>query len=124
MTKVESGKANKDDLAKERATIKSAREKSQKELGVKLFVGGISYDATDDKLRTLFATFGELNDVYLAMDKEKNRPKGFAFVTFAKKEDAMNAIKGLNNTDFIGRRISVEESNSSGRSRSKGRRRR
>jgi len=124
MEKVESGKANKDDLAKERAIIKSARENSQKELGVKLFVGGISYDASDDELRTLFVSFGELKDVYLAMDKEKNRPKGFAFVTFAKKEDAMNAIKGLNNTDFMGRRISVEESNSNGRSRSKGRRRR
>jgi len=124
MAKVESGNADREDLAKEREKIKIAREKAQGELGVKLFVGGISYDATEDDLRKAFSTHGKLKDVHLAMDKERNRPKGFAFVTLSSKDEAKKAIKALNNTEFMGRRISVEESNSQGRSRSKGRRRR
>ena len=44
MEKVESGKATKEELAKEREIMKSARSKAQKEHGVKLFVGGVSYD--------------------------------------------------------------------------------
>ena len=58
------------------------------------------------------------------MDSEKGRPKGFAFVTIASKKDALSAIKALNNTEVKGRRISVEESNSSGSRRSGSRRNR
>ena len=124
MEKVESGNADKDSLAKERKIIKMAREKSQGEIGAKLFVGGISYDASEDDLREAFSTHGKMKEVHLAMDREKNRPKGFAFVTFSSKEEAKKAIKALNNTEFKGRRISVEESKPRGRNRSQGRRRR
>ena len=55
MVKVESGKASKEDLAKEREVIKEARTKAQKEMGTKLFVGGISYDATEEEISRRFA---------------------------------------------------------------------
>ena len=124
MEKVESGKANKDDLAKERKIMKEARLKAQKEMGFKLFVGGISYDATEEDLREAFSTHGVLKDVHLALDSETKRPRGFGFVTFAKKKDAESAINSLNKSEFKGRRISVEESSSGGRRESKRRRRR
>ena len=93
-------------------------------MGSEMCIRDRSYDATEDDLRKAFSTHGKLKDVHLAMDKERNRPKGFAFVTLSSKDEAKKAIKALNNTEFMGRRISVEESNSQGRSRSKGRRRR
>jgi RNA recognition motif-containing protein len=124
MDKVESGKVNKDDLAKEREIMKKARGKAQKEYGVKLFVGGVSYDASEDDLREAFATHGKLNDVHMPMDKETKKPRGFAFVTFADKKEAKAAIKAMNKSELKGRRISVEESSSGGRGNSKRRRRR
>ena len=124
MSKVESGKASKDDLSKEREVMKKARSKAQDEFGVKLFVGGVSYDATEADLREVFSEHGELKDVHMAMDKETKKPRGFGFVTFANKKDAKEAIKNLNKSEIKGRRISVEESSSGGRSKSKRRRRR
>ncbi|MBI87885.1 MAG: hypothetical protein CMB67_02500 [Euryarchaeota archaeon] len=124
MEKVDSGKASKEELAKERGVIKEARSKAQKDMGVKLFVGGIPYDATEEDLRGAFSVHGELKDVHMAMDKETKKPRGFGFVTFSKKKDAEAAIKKLNKSEFKGRRISVEESSSGGRNKSKSRRRR
>lgn len=124
MEKVESGKASKEDLAKEREVMKSARSKSQKEFGVKLFVGGVSYDASEDELREAFSAHGKLKDVHMALDRETKKPRGFAFVTFADKKEAKAAIKALNKSEFKGRKISVEESSSGGRSKSKRRNRR
>jgi CxxC-x17-CxxC domain-containing protein len=123
MDRVESGKASKDDLAKEREVMKKARGKAQKEFGVKLFVGGVSYDATEDELREAFSVHGKLNDVHMAMDKETKKPRGFAFITFKDKNEAKAAIKSMNKSEFKGRRISVEESSSGGRGHSKRRRR-
>ena len=124
MEKVESGDASKQDLAKERELIKEAREKSQKDLGIKLFIGGLSFDASEEDLREAFSEYGELKDVHLALDSQTKKPRGFAFVTFSNKKEALVAIKALNKADFMGRRISVEESSSGGRGKSKRRRRR
>ena len=86
-------------------------------------MGGISYDATEGEIREAFSAHGEINDVHMAIDKETKRPRGFGFVTFSKKKDAEKAIKALNRSEFKGRKISVEESSSGGRSNSKRRRR-
>jgi len=124
MSKVESGAVDKKDLAREREVMKSARADAEKSHGVKLFVGGVSYDATEEELTSLFATHGKLKEVHMAIDSDTGRPRGFAFVTFADRDDAKKAIKSLNNSEMKGRRISVEESNSSGRNRSRKRKQR
>ena len=124
MEKVESGKATKEELANERDIMKSARSKAQKEHGVKLFVGGVSYDASEDDLREAFSIHGKLKDVHMALDRETKKPRGFAFITFADKKEAKAAIKAMNKSEFMGRKISVEESSSGGRSNSKRRTRR
>ena len=124
MEKVESGKATKEELAKEREVMKRARSKAQKENGVKLFVGGVSYDASEDDLREAFSVHGKLKDVHMALDRETKKPRGFAFITFADKKGAKAAIKAMNKSEFKGRKISVEESSSGGRSKSKRRTRR
>ena len=124
MQRVESGKATKEELAKEREIMKSARARSQKEQGIKLFVGGVSYDASEDDLREAFSVHGKLKDVHMALDRETKKPRGFAFITFADMKEAKAAIKAMNKSEFKGRKISVEESSSGGRSKSKRRTRR
>jgi len=114
MEKVESGEANREELSKERETLKKAKANSEKGLGVKLFVGGISYEATESEIKDLFSTHGTIKEAHLAMDSESGRSKGFAFITFENKKDALAAIKALNKSELKGRRISVEESKSSG----------
>ncbi|EWM26171.1 initiation factor 3g [Nannochloropsis gaditana] len=58
-------------------------------------VTNVSEDTTDDDLKNLFGRFGVLHRVFLAKDKERNTSRGFAFVSFLKKEDAQKAMDSL-----------------------------
>ena len=57
---------------------------------MKLFVGNLSFDATDTDLMDLFGTHGEIEDIYIAKDRDSGRPRGFAFVTFSNKKEALD----------------------------------
>ena len=117
MDKVKDGKASKDELAKERGVLNAARAGAEGSMGLKLFIGGVSYDATEDDLREAFSAHGELKEVHIATDKETGRSKGFAFITFPNKKDGLAAIKALHESKIHGRKISVQESNPGGRDR-------
>ena len=117
MDKVKEGKASKDELAKERKVLNSARSGAGESMGLKLFIGGVSYDATEDDLREAFSAHGQLKEVHIATDRETGRSKGFAFITFANKKDGLAAIKALHESKIRGRKISVQESNPGGRDR-------
>ena len=110
MDKVKEGTATKEELSKEREVLVAARSKAEESMGSKLFVGGLSYDATEDELRKIFSAHGELNDVHIAKDKETGRSKGFAFVTFSSKKEGLAAVKELNDTEIHSRKITVQES--------------
>ena len=58
----------------------------------KLFVGGLSWDTTDDGLRQAFASYGEITEAKVITDRDTGRSRGFGFVTFAQDEDAKTAI--------------------------------
>lgn len=60
----------------------NARDQSSAQPG-KLFIGGISWETTEDTLRAYFGKFGELTDAALMKDKYTGQPRGFGFVTFA-----------------------------------------
>jgi cold-inducible RNA-binding protein len=76
----------------------------------KLFVGNISWDATEEMLKDLFATIGDTEEVALIKDRNyPDRHKGFAFVTMATEELAQKAIDELNEKDLAGRAITVSE---------------
>jgi len=62
----------------------------------KLYVGNLSYDTTEDSVRTLFAKAGTVVSVDIIKDRDTGRMKGFAFVTMNSDEEAQNAIKILN----------------------------
>jgi len=114
MDKVKEGTATKEELSNERKTLVAARSKTEESMGAKLFVGGLSYDATEDELREIFSAHGNLKDVHIATDKETGRSKGFAFVTFSSKKEGTSAIKELNDTEIHSRKITVQESKPSG----------
>ena len=114
MDKVKDGKASKEELSKERETLVAAKSKAEETMGIKLFIGGVSYDASEDDLREIFSAHGELNEVHIATDKETGRSKGFAFITFSSKKEGIAAIKELNGSEIHSRKITVQESKPSG----------
>jgi RNA recognition motif-containing protein len=75
----------------------------------KLYVGNMSFNTSEDELRTTFGQFGAVTDVYVAMDKMTGRPRGFAFVTMGTPEEAKTAIEKLNGVDLGGRALTVNE---------------
>jgi RNA recognition motif-containing protein len=76
---------------------------------VRLFVGNLSYEATEAELRQHFGTIGPVAYCYLPTDRETGRPRGFAFVEFSDDGHAQEAISRLNNQLFRGRPLAVKE---------------
>jgi RNA recognition motif-containing protein len=75
----------------------------------KLFVGGLSWDTTDDGLRQAFASNGEITEAKVITDRNTGRSRGFGFVTFAQDEDAKTAISKMDGTTLDGKAIKVNE---------------
>jgi cold-inducible RNA-binding protein len=75
----------------------------------KLYVGNMSFKTSEDELRSAFSQFGTVSDVYVAMDKMTNRPRGFAFVTMGTPEEAKTAAEKMNGADLGGRTLTVNE---------------
>ena len=73
----------------------------------KLYVGNLSFDTTEDGLRTLLAQAGTVQAVDLIKDRDSGRPKGFAFVTMGNQSEAEKAISMFNGTMFDDRAIKV-----------------
>lgn len=75
----------------------------------KLFVGGIPYRMTEEELRQHFSQAGEIVSVFIPMDRETGRPRGFAFVEMVDDAAAENAINMFNGTEIGGRKIAVNK---------------
>jgi len=76
---------------------------------VRLFVGNLSYEATEAELRQHFGVVGPVAYCYLPTDRETGRPRGFAFIEFSNDAHAQDAISRLNNQPFRGRPLAVKE---------------
>lgn len=72
-----------------------------------IFVGNLSYDATEDDLRDAFAQYGEVSSVNIITDRDTGRPRGFAFVEMQDDSAAQTAIENLNQTEIRGRAVNV-----------------
>src|SRR5581483_9672926 len=68
-------------------------------MNTKLFVGNLSFNATENDLQDAFSQFGAVSEVNIMMDRATNRPRGFAFVTLATPEDAEKAVQGMYGKD-------------------------
>ena len=74
-----------------------------------IYVGNLSFDATEEDLRQAFAEHGEVSSVNIITDRETGRPRGFAFVEMPDGEQAKEAIEKVNLTEIAGRSVSVNE---------------
>jgi len=74
-----------------------------------VYVGNLSYDTTEEKLRTLFGEYGEVESVRLITDRDTGRSKGFAFVEMSTEGAAQEAITALNGQEVDGREIRVDK---------------
>lgn len=73
----------------------------------KLFVGGISFDSTEDSLKELFGKAGTVESATIITDNMSGRSKGFGFVEMSSPEEAQKAIDELNGKELDGRTITV-----------------
>jgi RNA recognition motif-containing protein len=78
-------------------------------MGKKLYVGSIPFNATEESLRDLFTSIGEVESVKIITDADTGRSKGFGFVEMSSAEDAKKAIEQLNGTKFMERSLTVNE---------------
>ncbi|CAL8254082.1 unnamed protein product [Merluccius merluccius] len=87
----------------------------------KLFVGGISFDTTEQSLEDVFSKYGPISEVVIIKHRETQRSRGFGFITFENPEDAKDAMIAMNGKSLDGRPIRVDQAgNSGGGSRSGG----
>jgi RNA recognition motif-containing protein len=83
-------------------------------MAVKLFVGGLSFSTSTERLREVFAAAGSVESAAVVTDRDTGRSRGFGFVEMATPEDAEQAINKLNGTSVDGRTIQVERAKSPG----------
>ena len=73
----------------------------------KLYVGNLSYDTSEDELRSLFTQVGTVNEVVLIKDRDTGTSKGFAFVTMGSQDEANKAIEQFNGKSLGNRELTV-----------------
>jgi|ERR1700677_1521894 len=76
---------------------------------MKLYVGNLSFQTTEQDLKELFAQHGTVTDAALIMDRETNRPRGFGFVTMSSSDEGQRAIDALHGQSHDGRELTVNE---------------
>jgi RNA recognition motif-containing protein len=80
----------------------------------KLFVGGLSFSTSNDRLREVFAEAGQVESAVVVTDRDTGRSRGFGFVEMATAEEAEQAVSRFNGQEIDGRRLQVEKAKESG----------
>ena len=78
-------------------------------VSMKLYVGNLPYNTSEDDLRSLFSTYGAVSSVAIITDRDTGRSKGFGFVEFGNDDEARNAISALSGQEYGGRALTVNE---------------
>ena len=79
---------------------------------MKIFIGSLSYNVTEEDLRHAFEAFGQVASATVIKDEQSGRSKGFGFVEMPVQAEAQSAIAALNGQAFKGRTITVNEARS------------
>jgi len=74
-----------------------------------IYVGNLSYSATSEEVSALFAEYGSVESVYLPVDRETGRIRGFGFVNMVSESDEDAAIEALNGAELMGRALRVNK---------------
>lgn len=78
-------------------------------MGMKLYVGNLSYNVTSQGLEEMFAAYGQVKSAQVIQDRDTGRSKGFGFVEMVDANQARAAIEGLNLKEMDGRSLTVNE---------------
>jgi RNA recognition motif-containing protein len=79
-----------------------------------IFVGNLSFGATEDTVRTLFASHGTVERVNIVTDRDTGQARGFGFVEMTNDNEGDKAIAALNGKDLDGRALNVNEAHPKG----------
>ena len=74
-----------------------------------IFVGNLSFTATEDGVRSMFEAYGAVDRVSIVTDRDTGQPKGFGFVEMTNDAEAEKAISELNGTELNGRALTINE---------------
>ncbi len=74
-----------------------------------IFVGNLNFQTTQDELYAAFSQYGTVERVNIVTDRDTGQPRGFAFVEMTNRNEASNAIAGLNGRNMNGRDLNVNE---------------
>ncbi|NEP58758.1 MAG: RNA-binding protein [Symploca sp. SIO2G7] len=74
-----------------------------------IYIGNLSYQATEEDLRLVFADYGSVNRVTLPTDRETGRVRGFAFVEMSEDAEEEAAISSLDGAEWMGRQLRVNK---------------
>jgi cold-inducible RNA-binding protein len=74
-----------------------------------IFVGNLSFGTTESSVRSMFESYGSVDRVNIATDRDTGQPRGFAFVEMAADAEGNAAISGLNGRDVDGRTLNINE---------------
>jgi len=78
----------------------------QNNQGIRLYVGNLPYSMRNEELYKLFAEFGEIADVVVMLEPDnKERSRGFGFVTMKDKQEADKAVEAVNGKEVLGREL-------------------
>jgi RNA recognition motif-containing protein len=83
-------------------------------MAVKLFIGGLSFSTSNERLREAFQACGTVESASVVTDRDTGRSRGFGFVEMATPEEAEQAISKLNGQSLDGRTIQVEKAKAPG----------
>jgi RNA recognition motif-containing protein len=81
----------------------------EEKMGNRLYVGNLSFSATDQTLREAFAAHGDVTDVHVVVDRMTGQSRGFGFVTMGSQNEASAAMEAMNGADLDGRSLKVNE---------------
>ena len=82
---------------------------------MRIYVGNMSGEVTEEDLKEVFKAFGEVTSVNIIKDKATGQPRGFGFVEMASDEAAKAAIAGMNGKELKGKPLKVNEATSKGK---------
>jgi RNA recognition motif-containing protein len=85
------------------------KTKMKEEILMNIYVGNLSYDATDDDVQQAFERFGQVESVSVICDQYDGRSKGFGFVEMLQNDEAQQAISELDGSELMGRTLKVNE---------------
>jgi RNA recognition motif-containing protein len=74
-----------------------------------IYVGNLDRQATENEIKSLFTSFGEVKSVKIVKDHDSGEPRGFAFVEMTNEAEANTAIRQLDSSEFGSRRLKVNE---------------